>query len=239
VQSTLSAAKTEQMVRVRSCCFSRCSERLVIGFKDHVALYGARTGSLLQAVALPETALLALITCGIGDILVGVINDGTLLEWDSNLVEMRRNNIGYRVKFAWVNTSGDCLVALQLSDSVVVHNLATSTFQMPAAAANVRCVHNMLFSNDGTKVLVVHYYGLDVSVVDVATGAVRFCVSRCRGACLGSDGTCIYGIRSGRLLSFDTETGSELSRCTPLFETPDRGWDHYLSMFAPFGVILM
>jgi hypothetical protein len=189
------------MVKVRSCCFSRCSERLVIGFKDHVALYEARTGSLLQAVALPETALLVLITCGIGDILLGVINDGTLLEWDSNLVEIRRTNLGYGVKFACVNTSGDCLVALQLSGSVVVHNLATLTFQMPAAAAKVHYVHNMLFSNDGTKVLVSNYYGLDVSVVDVATGAVMFCVSRCRGACFSADGTCLYGIRSGRLLT--------------------------------------
>jgi WD40 repeat protein len=47
--------QTEQMANVCSCCFSRCSECLVIGCKDHVALYEARTGSLLQAVALPET----------------------------------------------------------------------------------------------------------------------------------------------------------------------------------------
>jgi hypothetical protein len=88
---------------------------------------------------------------------------------------------------------------------------------------------------------VVHHYGLGVSVVDVAAGAVMFYISHCRGACFNADGTCIYGIRSGRLLSFDAETGSELPQCTPLFETPDRGWDadHDLSVFAPFGVILM
>jgi hypothetical protein len=141
------------MVNVRSCCFSRCSERLVIGCKDHVALYEARTGSLLQAVALPETALLALITCGIGDTLLGVINDGTLLGWDSNLVEIRRTNLGYRIQFACVNTSGDCLVASQPSGSVVIHNLATLTFQTPAAAAKVQCVHNMQFSNEEPKYL--------------------------------------------------------------------------------------
>jgi hypothetical protein len=78
-------------------------------------LYLARTGSLLQEVALTVTALLVLIACRTGDTVVGIFDDGTLLEWDSGQVEIASANLGYQARRACVNPSSDWLVALQLS----------------------------------------------------------------------------------------------------------------------------
>jgi hypothetical protein len=66
-------------------------------------------------------------------------------------------------------------------------------------------VDNVQFTNDGCNGPVIHYSS-NVSVVDVATGAAMFDITRIHGACLNYVGTCMYGISGGLLLYLYTET---------------------------------
>jgi hypothetical protein len=44
---------------------------------------------------------------GVGDTVVGIFDDGTLLEWDSGQVEIRSTNLGYQARRACVDPSSD------------------------------------------------------------------------------------------------------------------------------------
>jgi WD40 repeat protein len=218
---------------IHTICFINNDEKLIVGFDNNITVFDIRSGSSLMTVEV-EGRYTAFIH-DIGDRIITVSDKGTLQEWNPELTEIRREQLGVSIRCASINSSQD-VIAASVDNSIMVLDVATAT-KKKLLQGNY-AIDYLQFNIDGDKLLASQLNSSRALVVDLVGGIVLFEFESNGGVCFSLDCSHIYGSSSdGYKFSVDSTTGSLISG--PFPREVFRGRYDRLFILSPASVVLM
>jgi WD40 repeat protein len=195
-----------------SMCFMTDSDHLIVCFGDNITLFDARSGSLLLQTtgvgcAGALTASVKLVHC-FHDRFMTVSRDGSVQEWDQNLTEIRRRELGCVVNFA-SGTPSEHSIAILTNEYIYLLDLITGELTTALALA-AQAVYSFQFNANMRRILVFSSNGARTSIYKAVSGEMLFPVNSKTHACFSPDGDCIFGNNSDGIFCLDAETGSPI-----------------------------
>jgi WD40 repeat protein len=218
---------------IRSVCFVKNSDQLIIGYSDTIALYDARNGTLLHLNQMPICT--NVFSRGAGDSIVALSLHGDVHEFGADLTFLRGDRVELG-EFCSVILSGDSLV-WSIQDHLQFFNLDTWTSTVKFdISSNVRWLRG---NDDGSRILVCLNGPLNILALDVVNNSRLFDFVSYGGVCYSFDGSCIYGISAvGNLFCLDAESGTPMS-CSFIQPEPAPWSFETLAVLSLAHVILM
>jgi WD40 repeat protein len=205
-------ATSPSRIGVGALCFLKYSDHLVVGFMNNIALYDARSASMLLqmsdvGVQRPDATVTFIHSHP--DRFITVTRSGVVQDWNLNLTEIGRQEVGIGVECACAATSGDS-IAIKTEEGLFFVGLPTAKSTKSLLNFGLREVGGLQFNSEGTQILVTWIYGSRTSVYDVASAAFLFEFHSQSVSCYSSDGTSIYGSNEDGIFCLDAMTGSLL-----------------------------
>jgi WD40 repeat protein len=187
---------------VNSVCFAKNSEQLIVGYNFTLAIFDARTGSILRGVDMHGP----MVFTSSENRIYSISWRGTVKELDINFTEIRRTESGMGFGSACMSPSEDLIAVVGYASPIVIIDLATfSSRTVSCAGVGASKVQ---FNNDGSRIL-VHAGHLKLIVVDAVHDVALLSFVFGGGVWYSLDSTHIYGSsQHGDIICLDAESGS-------------------------------
>jgi WD40 repeat protein len=224
---------------VYAISFLKHREQLLLGSGADVRLYDVRSGSLLQRADVDAGAVA--LTHSVSEKIISVSWDGILQEWDSNLTELRRQQLTSGMICACVAPSEDVIAGVASDGIVIILDLSTLTVTRTVERGVLSSLtfNDIQLSADNSKIL-VWFWDARVATVNIQNNSMRRLAHRGGGLCYSWDGLCIYGSsESGKIVCLDTVTGKPLMDQLISFEAVGGVRHERLSIFCPTPQVVL